>query len=377
MVFLSFERMTLRRTTAAARDIGGRYSRYLSHRRRLDRLQNMTTPTDRPPGDSAEQQGDAADLRPLLFAIAYRMLGSVTDAEDIVQGTYLRYLDYLQQGHQVESPRSMLTTIATRLAIDHLRSARVQREKYLGPWLPEPLITSTVPDAADAAVVSDSVSMAFLLLLETLSPVERAVFLLREVFAYDYSDIARIVDKSPANCRQLLNRARRHIAAGRRRFDADAARRDQLADRFFAAAQNGELDDLVQWLADDVSFSGDGGGIGRGLPRPIFGRNRVHRALAAIMGAYRSLGVRLQRSQINGQPGVLAFDPDGALINVLTLDIYGGSICTIRSVINPDKLKHLGFALSPLALALPQRRGGSRARLRRRPAGIQPEPGWR
>lgn len=310
----------------------------------------MTTPpTDRPPGEGAEQPGDATDLRPLLFAIAYRMLGSVTDAEDIVQGTYLRYLDYLQQGHHVESPRSMLTTIATRLAIDHLRSARAQREKYMGPWLPEPLITSTVPDAADVAVMSDSVSMAFLLLLETLSPVERAVFLLREVFAYDYADIARIVDKTPANCRQLLNRARRHVAAGRRRFDADATRSDQLADRFFAAAQNGDLDDLVEWLADDVSFYGDGGGIGRGLPRPIFGRNRVHRVLAAIMGAYHSLGVRLQHSQINGQPGVLAFDPDGALINVLTLDIYGGSICTIRSVINPHKLQHLGFALSPLA----------------------------
>lgn len=310
----------------------------------------MTTPPpDPPPGDGPEQHGDPTALRPLLFAIAYRMLGSVTDAEDIVQGTYLRYLDYLQQGHRVESPRSMLTTIATRLAIDQLRSARVQREKYMGPWLPEPLITPAVPDTADLAVMSDSLSMAFLLLLETLSPVERAVFLLREVFAYDYGDIAHIVDKTPDNCRQLLNRARRHIAAGRRRFDADATRRDQLADRFFAAAENGDLDDLVQWLADDVSFYGDGGGVGRGLPRPIFGRYRVHRVLAAIMGAYRSLGVRLQHAQINGQPGVLAFDPDGALINVLTLDIYGGSICTIRSVINPHKLKHLGFALSPLA----------------------------
>lgn len=165
----------------------------------------MTTPpTDPPPGDGPEQRGDPTDLRPLLFAIAYRMLGSVTDAEDIVQGTYLRYLDYLQQGHRVESPRSMLTTIATRLAIDHLRSARVQREKYMGPWLPEPLITSAVPDTADLAVMSDSLSMAFLLLLETLSPVERAVFLLREVFAYDYGDIAHIVDKTPDNCANYL-----------------------------------------------------------------------------------------------------------------------------------------------------------------------------
>ncbi|MEB4209299.1 RNA polymerase sigma-70 factor [Mycobacterium sp. 94-17] len=316
----------------------------------------MTTQpsTNHSPGEGSEGHEDYADLRPLLFSIAYRMLGSVSDAEDVVQGTYLRYLDYLQRGHHVESPRSMLTTITTRLAIDQLRSVRARRENYFGPWLPEPLLTPALPDAAELAVVSDSLSMAFLVLLETLSPVERAVFLLREVFAYDYDDIARIVDKTPANCRQLLNRARRHIAAGRRRFDADTARQNQLAQRFFAAAENGDLDDLVNWLAEDVAFYGDGGGIGRGLPRPIFGRHRVHRVVAAIMRGYRSLGVRLQRSQVNGQPGMLAFDSDGALINVLSLDVYGGAICTIRSVINPHKLKHLGFALSPLACRDPR-----------------------
>ncbi|OBC16315.1 RNA polymerase subunit sigma-24 [Mycobacterium sp. 852013-50091_SCH5140682] len=292
---------------------------------------------------------DPTELRPLLFSIAYRMLGSVTEAEDTVQAAYLRYFDYLDRGSEADSPRSLLTTITTRLAIDHLRSARVRRETYIGPWLPEPLLTSADPDVAELAATSDSLSMAFLVLLETLSPVERAVFLLREVFAYDYDDIARIVGKEPANCRQLLNRARRHIEAGRHRFDVDAAHRAELADRFFHAAEDGDLDDLVQLLAADVAFYGDGGGTGRGLPRPVFGRDRVQRVLAGIVHAYHGVGARLQRSPVNGQPGLLAFDPDGALINVLTIDVEGDSICTVRSVINPDKLGHLGFPLSPLA----------------------------
>ncbi len=292
---------------------------------------------------------EALELRPLLFSIAYRMLGSVTEAEDVVQAAYVHYLDYLRRGRDVDSPRSLLTTIATRLAIDHLRSARVQRETYIGPWLPEPLLTSAEPDAADVAAASDSLSMALLVLLETLSPVERAVFLLREVFAYDYDDIARIVDKTTTNCRQLLNRARGRIDAGRRRFEVNAAQRDELADRFFAAAETGALEDLVELLAADVAFYGDGGGVGHGLPRPVFGRDRVYRVLAGFVGAYHSIGVRFRRSQVNGQRGLLTFDPDGGLINVLTVDVAGGSICTVRSVINPDKLDHLGFPLSPLS----------------------------
>lgn len=295
---------------------------------------------------------EAVGLRSLLFSIAYRMLGSVADAEDVVQAAYLRYYDYLQH-HHADSPRALLTTITTRLAIDHLRSARVQRETYLGPWLPEPLLTSTDPDPAELAATSDSLSMAFLLLLEALSPVERAVFLLREVFGYDYDDIAGIVDKEPANCRQLLARARRHIDAGRRRFDADAARRAELADRFFDAAENGDLDQLEELLAADVAFYGDGGGVGRGLPRPVFGREQVHRVLAGILRAYRRLGARFQRAQVNGGPGLLTFDPDDALINVLTVDVDGDTVGTVRSVINPDKLGHLGFRLSPLARRQP------------------------
>lgn len=292
---------------------------------------------------------EAVGLRSLLFAIAYRMLGSVADAEDVVQAAYLRYHDYLQRGKDAQSPRALLTTITTRLAIDQLRSARAQRETYLGPWLPEPLLTSPEPDPAELAATSDSLSMAFLLLLEALSPVERAVFLLREVFGYDYDDIARIVDREPANCRQLLARARRHIDAGRRRFDSDARHRDELADRFFDAAENGDLDNLVELLAADVAFYGDGGGVGRGLPQPVFGRERVYRVLAGILRAYRRVGARFQRAQVNGGPGLLTFDADGALINVLTVDVDGDAVGAVRSVINPDKLGHLGFRLSPLA----------------------------
>jgi RNA polymerase sigma-70 factor (ECF subfamily) len=295
------------------------------------------------------EREDAAELRPLLFSIAYRMLSSVADAEDIVQAAYLRYLDYCEQGHSVDSPRGLLTAITTRLAIDHLRSARVQRETYIGPWLPEPLLTSDEPDVADAAVTADSLSMAFLVLLETLSPVERAVFLLREVFVYDYDVIARIVGKSQANCRQMLVRARRHVDAGRRRFAADSAQRATLADRFFDAAEHGALGPLVEFLAEDVAFYGDGGGIGRGLRQPVFGRDRVQRVLDGIFGAYRQFGARFRRCEINGGPGLLTFDPEGGLINVLTLDVEDHRICTVRSVINPDKLGHLGLPLSPLA----------------------------
>lgn len=292
---------------------------------------------------------EAADLRPLLFSIAYRMLGSVAEAEDIVQATYLRYLDYSEQGREAESPRALLTTITTRLAIDHLRSARVQRESYVGPWLPEPLLTSNEPDVADVAVMSDSLSMAFLVLLETLSPVERAIFLLREVFVYDYDEIARITDKSPANCRQLLARARRHVDAGQRRFAADSAQRASLADRFFEAAENGALGPLVDLLAEDVAFYGDGGSSGRGLRQPVFGRERVRRVLDGIFHAYSRFGTRFERRGINGGPGLLAFDASGGLINVLAIDVSDHQISTVRSVINPDKLRHLGLPLSELA----------------------------
>ncbi len=292
---------------------------------------------------------DATELRPLLFSIAYRMLGSVADAEDMVQAAYVRYFDYCARGQRVESSRALLTTITTRLAIDALRSARQQRESYIGPWLPEPLLTSEESDVADAAATSDSLSMAFLVLLETLSPVERAVFLLREVFVYDYDEIARVVGKSAANCRQLLVRARRHVDGGRRRFAADAAQRATLSERFFDAAEHGALGPLVEMLAEDVVFYGDGGGTGRGVRKPVFGRDRVQRVLDGIFHAYRRFGARFERCGVNGGPGLLAFDSAGGLINVLTLDVCDHQICTVRSVINPDKLGHLGVPLSALA----------------------------
>jgi RNA polymerase sigma-70 factor (TIGR02957 family) len=297
---------------------------------------------------------DVVELRPLLFSIAYRMLGSVADAEDIVQAAYVRYLDYLDRGREADSPKALLTSITTRLAIDQLRSARVQRETYIGPWLPEPLLTSNEPDVAEAAAMSDSLSMAFLVLLETLSPVERAVFLLREVFAYDYVDIARIVGKSQANCRQLLARAHRHVDAGRQRFAADSGQRAALADRFFDAAEHGSLGPLVELLAGDVAFYGDGGSSGRGVSRPVFGRDHVQRIVTGIFRAYGRIGARFQRCQINGGPGLLAFDSEGGLINVLTVDVADDQICAVRSVINPDKLRHLGLPLSQLAQREPR-----------------------
>jgi hypothetical protein len=243
----------------------------------------------------------------------------------------------------------LLTTVTTRLAIDRLRSARLQRETYVGPWLPEPLLTSTEPNPAELAEMADSLEMSFLILLETLSPVERAVFLLREVFAYGYEEIAEIVDKSEANCRQIFARARKRIDEGKPRFEATRQQQQELSDRFFDAVEHGELDGLVAFLSADVAFYGDGGGKGRGLPEPVFGRQRVNRLLSSFFRRYHGIGARMRRAQLNGQPGVLAFDSDGKLINVFSLDIADGAIQTIRSIINPDKLAHLGYPLSDLA----------------------------
>jgi RNA polymerase sigma-70 factor (ECF subfamily) len=301
------------------------------------------------PGRSVADHRD--DLRPLLFAIAYRMLGTVGDAEDIVQEAYLRLQQSEAEGVVVRSDRAYLTTITTRLAIDQLRSARVQRETYYGPWLPEPLVASSEPDAAAIAEQADSLTLSFLVLLERLSPLERAVFVLRDVFDYDYAEIAEIVAKTEANCRQVLVRARRHIDAGRPRFDVDGPRREELVSSFIAAVQDGEVERLVGYLAGDVAFYGDGGGKGRGLPKPVFGSGKVARLLVAFFERYRSIDARMQRAQINRQPGLLAFDAEDRLINVLAFDVVDGVVQTVRSIINPDKLEHLGYPLSPIARA--------------------------
>jgi RNA polymerase sigma-70 factor (TIGR02957 family) len=295
------------------------------------------------------EQPPEAELRPLLFSIAYRMLGSVADAEDVVQESFLRLERTRREGTAVDHPRAFLTTVATRLAIDQLRSARARRETYFGPWLPEPLVTATDQGPAEVTEMADSLSLSFLVLLETLSPVERAVFLLREVFDYGYDEIAQIVDKSEANCRQIFVRARKRIDQGKPRFEVDRRRQDELANDFISAFEQGDVEKVVELLAPDIVFYGDGGGKGRGLPRPIYGQARVGRLLSAFHAEYRSAGARIQPTHLNGQPGTLNFDADGRLVNVFVFDIAGGAIQAIRSIINPDKLSHLGHPLSPLA----------------------------
>jgi len=284
------------------------------------------------------------DLRPLLFSIAYRMVGSVAEAEDIVQESFLRYHRALLENHaEIESPKAYLSAIATRLAIDHLRSARVRKESYVGEWLPEPLLTDeSAPDPAKHAEDADSLSMAFLLLLETLSPVERAVFLLHDVFDYDFGEIATIVGKSEDNTRQLAVRARRHIDEHKPRFEASREQREELAGRFFDAVEDGDLDDLVELLAADAAVYGDGGGTSPSWRHPILGRDRVARLLDGVGRHTRELGGSIRRTEVNGQPGAMFLDPDGRLMYVMTVDVADGVVQTVRSIINPDKLRHLG-----------------------------------
>jgi RNA polymerase sigma-70 factor (ECF subfamily) len=287
------------------------------------------------------------ELRPLMFSIAYRMLGSASEAEDIVQEAFLRLHREAGKGTAIESPKAYLSAITTRLSIDHLRSARVRREHYVGTWLPEPIVTDDAPQHAETA---DSLSMAFLVLLESLSPVERAVFLLREVFDYGYDEIATVVGKSEDNCRQIAVRARRQIEAKKPRFEASRKRREELARRFFDAVSKGDTEGLVGLLAADIVAYGDGGGKAPAFPRPVYGRDRVARLL---VGGTRIGGERLGVSgmrfvAINGQPGVLFFNREGRPVLAITLDIADEQVQTVRAVSNPEKLAHLGtFAGGP------------------------------
>ena len=276
------------------------------------------------------------ELRPLLFSIAYRMLGSVAEAEDVVQEAYLRRAS---AGGAVASERAFMTTITTRLAIDVLRSARVRREAYVGDWLPEPLVE---PEAPAAVETEESVSLAMLVLLERLNPVERAVFVLRESFDLGFDEIAVIVDRSEDNCRQILTRARRRLADERPRFDADPGERRALASRFLAAARDGDLEGLVAVLAPDAVLIGDGGGVARSIPHPMRGAPAIARALVAFYGQVDALGVTLEPVWVNGQPGFRSLDPEGRIVNVVGLDISEGRITGIYSVLNPAKLAHLG-----------------------------------
>jgi RNA polymerase sigma-70 factor, ECF subfamily len=287
-------------------------------------------------------------LRSLMFSIAYRMLGTVAEAEDIVQEAFLRYHQAMAGAGRPQSPKAYLSAVTTRLCIDHLRSARVRRESYVGEWLPEPLVTSPASlgrpaaDPADVAEQADSISMAFLLLLERLTPVERAVFLLHDVFSYGYDETARIVGRSEANCRQLAHRARRHMEEHRPRFEASAAKRDELAARFFDAVSDGDLNGLVAVLAAEVTVYGDSGGVPPAWLQPVTGRGRVSRLLAGIGGQLRDVGGALRSVHVNGQPGALVIGPDGSLISVFQVDIADGRVQAIRSVISRDKLRHMG-----------------------------------
>jgi RNA polymerase sigma-70 factor (ECF subfamily) len=275
------------------------------------------------------------ELHPYLFAIAYRMLGSVAEAEDVVQDAFLRYHE---ADVEAESPKAYLATVTTRLAIDQLRSARARREVYPGEWLPEPLVDD---DAARHAETADSLSLAFLHLLEKLAPVERAVFLLREVFDYPYDEIAPIVGKSPENCRQILARAHRHVEEGRRRFDVSREERDEVAGRFLAAWEEGDTEALVELLAADATVYGDGGGKAPSLPQPLVGAERVAKALIGWGRQAFARGFEHRPAVVNGDPGVVFYDPEGTAIWVAALDIAEGVVVAVRSVLNPDKLTHV------------------------------------
>jgi RNA polymerase sigma-70 factor (ECF subfamily) len=283
------------------------------------------------------------ELRPISFAIAYRMLGSVSEAEDVVQEALLRVHQALQAGEEISSPRAFLATVTTRLAINELHSARARRVRYVGEWLPEPIITDGRDDPARHAEMADSLSLAMLVVLETLSPEQRAVLLLHDVFDYSYETIAPIVGKSEVNVRQLATRARRHVEQRRPRFQTTREQQEQLSARFFAAAEQGDLSGLEALLASEVKLTGDGGGKVPALARTLCGRSQVANTLISwLRPDTRIPGVSLRLAEVNGGAGAVFLDPQQRLIGVWALDISGGQIRSISSIVNPDKLTHLG-----------------------------------
>ena len=286
------------------------------------------------PGPPPDRLAAFDEHRPLLFSIAYRMLGSVMDAEDLVQETFVRWLQ-ADDAEAVRSPKAYLSTIITRLCVDYLRSARVRREQYVGPWLPEPLLVET-SGPAEKVELAESLSLAFLVLLEQLTPLERAVFLLREVFDYEYAEIARIVDKSEAYCRQLVRRAREHLAERRPRFTPPPDRGAALAEQFIRTCARGEVDRLVEMLSDDVVAWSDGGGKVTAARRPVRGPDLVARFLVGLVQKAPP-GLELRPAPINGQPGFLAYLGDH-LHGVLALDLDGDRVRAVHIVVNPDKL---------------------------------------
>jgi RNA polymerase sigma-70 factor (ECF subfamily) len=279
------------------------------------------------------------ELRRHAFGVAYRMLGSVADAEDVVQEALLRLT---RADAPPDEPVAWMTTVTTRLAIDHLRLARVRRETYVGPWLPDPLIADAAPDPGARVELTESLSQAFLVVLERLTPVERAAFLLRDVFEYDYAAIGEIVGKSEANARQVVTRARKRLDGERPRFDADAEQRQALLERFLAAAEDGDLDALERLLADDAVLYSDGGGKALAALLPIYGAAKVARFMAGTTRLRRPHGpFAVELVHVNGQPGRVLRDPEGAIWDVLSVDVADGRIQAVRIVRNPDKLGHV------------------------------------
>src|SRR5215210_3820781 len=269
--------------------------------------------------------------RPLLFSISYRMLGSVMEAEDVVQEAFLRWQQAPED--EVRSPSAYLSTVVTRLCIDRLRSAR--REQYVGPWLPEPLLEEQ--EITGTADLDDSLSMAFLVLLESLTPIERAVFLLREVFDYEYAEIASLVGKSEVNCRQIASRARQSVAARRPRFESSPEQEERLLDSFLRASLSGDLESLIALLSEDVTLYSDGGGKTQAALKPIYGADKVARFLSGILRKV-PLDFAVSQTWVNGRPGLVGYFGDGSPQSVVTLEVGEGSITAIRLVVNPEKL---------------------------------------
>ncbi|HEX6750417.1 MAG TPA: sigma-70 family RNA polymerase sigma factor [Longimicrobium sp.] len=278
---------------------------------------------------------EVEQFRPLLFSLAYRMLGSVADAEDAVQETFLRW--HRAEQEEVRSPKDWLCAVVTRLCIDHLRSARVRREEYVGPWLPEPLVQPLDEDPLEAAVLAESLSTAFLLMLERLTAMERAVFLLREVFSFEYEEVARIVGRSEGACRQLAKRARDKVAAGEPRFTASEEDAQRMALRFMEVCARGDVDEIRALLAEDAIAMTDGGGKRRGALNPVYGRDHVARLFAGLAHKWGVPPVDLVR--VNGQPGFVMRLWDGP--RVMSFAVRDGLITGVYLVGNPDKLTHL------------------------------------
>ena len=273
--------------------------------------------------------------RPLMFSIAYRMMGSVMEAEDAVQEAYLRWQRASED--EVRSPSAYLSTVVTRLCIDRLRSARVRREQYVGPWLPEPVLGEQAQETGGKVGLEDTLSMAFLVLLESLTPVERAVFLLREIFDYEYAEIASLVGKSEANCRQISRRARQSVAARRPRFESSPQQEERLMESFLQASLVGDMEALLQLLSEDVTLYSDGGGKTRAARRPIYGADNVARFLTGILNNIPP-GFTVRQSRVNGRPGLVGYFGDGSPQSVVSIEVAEGRIRAIRLVVNPEKL---------------------------------------